>query len=254
MKIFGIIYKAVDKLGKYYIGKHIGDGSDIGKTYFGSGKYFRRALNKHGKDYFTYSIIEYCYSSKQLNEMEVYYIKLFQSRVNGYNIAKGGDGGDLFKGHQHTEEIKKKISKSMLGKNTGPRSDEVKDKLIKTWKYRSKEEKIEYSKTLSSIWNSKSDKEKAEINKKRSDTSKITQNLPEVKKKKSERLLGVSPHASKTLEEIIEIKKKISESKIGVVFIELAPCDYCGKIYKHLKWMQNHSLKIHGSTYDQIVG
>lgn len=161
IRIFGVIYKATDPFGKCYIGKHKGDGSDIGITYFGSGKYQKRAWKKYGKDYFTYTIIEKCYSLEHLNEMEIYYIKFFQARINGYNQTDGGDGGGQGRvtGYHYSEDAKKKQSDS--------------------WANRPDEEKALTRKKKKETWANKPEEEKEEIKTKQSNSNKIAQNRPE---------------------------------------------------------------------------
>lgn len=52
----------------------------------------KRAIFKYGKEHFTISILEKCEESK-LDEREVYYIKLYNSYLSGYNMTKGGQEG-----------------------------------------------------------------------------------------------------------------------------------------------------------------
>jgi len=48
------------------------------------------AIQKYGKDAFDYEIIEEC-SLSQLNEKEEYYIRLYDTKNNGYNCNEGGN-------------------------------------------------------------------------------------------------------------------------------------------------------------------
>ncbi len=55
---------------------------------------FKRALNKYGKDGFTWEIIDKCNLKKEINDKEKYYINYYNSKIpKGYNITNGGDGG-----------------------------------------------------------------------------------------------------------------------------------------------------------------
>ena len=71
-------------------GKHINISKGITKT---PPFYIHRAINKYGKENFQFSVI---YSSEDVdhikNEMEPYFISLFDSKENGYNLTEGGDG------------------------------------------------------------------------------------------------------------------------------------------------------------------
>jgi group I intron endonuclease len=85
------IYKTTNILnGKIYIGKSAYDNPN----YYGSGKYIKRSIKKHGKENFKKEIICFCNTEKELNELEIYYIEKFNStNLNiGYNLTKGGEG------------------------------------------------------------------------------------------------------------------------------------------------------------------
>ena len=96
INIFMIIYKTTNLLNnKWYIGKH--NGND--PYYLGSGKLLTRAINKYGVDNFKKEILEECTNIKQLNDREKHWIRITDA-VNdpmSYNLAAGGDGGDLSK-------------------------------------------------------------------------------------------------------------------------------------------------------------
>lgn len=51
---------------------------------------FYRALRKYGIEKFEFKIIEVC-NVEDLNEREMYWIKFFNSRENGYNTTEGAD-------------------------------------------------------------------------------------------------------------------------------------------------------------------
>lgn len=141
-----IIYKTTNKInGKIYIGK---DEKNI-STYYGSGLILNRSITKYGKENFHKETLEVCLTRKELNEREIYWINKLDS-INpsiGYNITKGGTGGDIFsqlsenkrneireklsnrKGWHHTDESKKIMSekrKQYLKEN--PITDEQKEK------------------------------------------------------------------------------------------------------------------------------
>ena len=114
MKFF-YVYKTTNKLnGKYYIGKHISNKET--DDYLGSGLLLWRAINKYGIENFSKEIIEYCESSSVLNEREKYWIEKTDSLYpRGYNIAKGGNGGDLYTNNPRNKEIREKLR--LLGLN-----------------------------------------------------------------------------------------------------------------------------------------
>ena len=92
--MYGYIYKTTNLVnGKIYIGKKKGE---FTTSYKGSGKYLKNALNKYGVENFSVEVIEYCETLHIQNEREKYWIKYYRDLdVDMYNIASGGDGGDL---------------------------------------------------------------------------------------------------------------------------------------------------------------
>lgn len=78
-------------------------------------EYLQRSWNKYNENNFDFYILEQCDES-QLDEVEVYYINLFNCKnpQYGYNIESGGNVNKKL-----AEETKEKISKSRLGKYCG---------------------------------------------------------------------------------------------------------------------------------------
>lgn len=109
MKKFFIIYKIKNLINnKCYVGKH--ETFNINDSYFGSGKILKLAIKKYGRDNFIKEIIDYCNSSEELCEREIYLIKEVNSLYpNGYNINNGGKGGDNFTNNPNKDMILQKI-------------------------------------------------------------------------------------------------------------------------------------------------
>lgn len=139
--MYGYIYKTTNLInGKIYIGQHKAKKFD-GKNYLGSGQIFMRALEKYGKDNFVVELLCICNTKEELNEKEIYYINLYNSKDEavGYNILPGGSRapGD----YHHTKISKKKISehsKQMIyitkdGKNKGVFKEELDHYLQDGW-------------------------------------------------------------------------------------------------------------------------
>lgn len=111
----GIIYCAKNTAnGKCYIGqtwvglntrkkRHF---EKIGKKY--SCFKFSNAMKKYGKNSFEWSILDYANSQDKLDELEIFYIKKFNSINNGYNLKSGGFGG------RHSEESNEKNRQSNI--------------------------------------------------------------------------------------------------------------------------------------------
>lgn len=75
--------------------------------------HLQNAWNKYGSENFIFEIIENC-SFEELDEREIYWIKYYDSKNNGYNFADGGLG---CKGYKHSEE---EIHKMRLIQNPKP--------------------------------------------------------------------------------------------------------------------------------------
>lgn len=208
-EIYGVIYKATDPNGKCYVGQHTGDGSKIGRKYFGSGVNLKRAIEIHGKDYFTYTIVENCFSKEELNDREVYFIEFFKAKnyQNGYNMSKGGTGGDV-RLSMSEEEIASWKNKLSVAQKRAQGTPEQRKKNSEAQKIA--QNRPEVKKRMSEIIKLISNT--PEHRKKLSDSGKIAQNRPEVKQRNADAQRG-RKHSEET-------KAKMSLSQTGKVFSE----------------------------------
>lgn len=86
-----VVYKTTNIInGKFYIGKDAKNRT----SYLGSGKALKAAIQKYGKHNFKKEVLEHCSSLRELSEREVYWIRETNAIDEGYNIARGGDGGN----------------------------------------------------------------------------------------------------------------------------------------------------------------
>jgi group I intron endonuclease len=99
--------------------------------------HLQRAFNKYGKDNFIIELIEEC-DKKDLSEKEKYYIKMYNSFKNGYNLTTGGEDCNL------SEDVKKRISEKHKGKIVKPETRE-KLRIINLGKKYSEESKKKHS-------------------------------------------------------------------------------------------------------------
>lgn len=101
------IYKITSPSGKVYIGKSINIEKrwDVYLKIYGCEQQVKlfNSLCKYGSINHIFEIIEEC-SIEQLNEREIYYIKLYDSINNGLNLTEGGDGGNL---NEESEELRR---------------------------------------------------------------------------------------------------------------------------------------------------
>jgi hypothetical protein len=128
------IYKTTNLInGKIYIGQTIRSS----EKYLGSGIKLKEAIKKYGKKNFKKEILLTVSTQQELDEAEIYFIKLFDSNNPkiGYNLNEGGQlenktGTKLhketkekisksLKGFKHSEETKKLMSKNSSGENNG---------------------------------------------------------------------------------------------------------------------------------------
>lgn len=95
----------------------------------------QRSWTKYGEENFNIYLVEEC-PIEELNEKEIFWIKELKTHVTdgGLNISFGGDA--FFRGRNHTEESKKKISENSatptgeLNRQFGiPRTEEEKEKI-----------------------------------------------------------------------------------------------------------------------------
>lgn len=82
------------------------------------------ALKKYGKENFVRETLEFC-TSANVDEREIFWVEKFDARNHlvGYNIAKGGNGGNIV---EWTDEMKNKMRNRYIGRNL---PKETKDKI-----------------------------------------------------------------------------------------------------------------------------
>jgi len=127
-----LIYKITNKItGKFYIGQTTQLLSERWRRHcFPSSRcsYISNAKKKYGKENFEIKTLLIVDSQKELDRLEIHWIKKFNTLApNGYNLLIGGKGGKLSeatkvkmskiqKGRKHSEETKKRLSEAHKGK------------------------------------------------------------------------------------------------------------------------------------------
>lgn len=175
-----VIYKTINLInGKIYIGRDRYNNP----SYLGSGKILKQSIKKYGIENFKKEIIEECCSLNELNEKEIYWIEKFNSRDRkiGYNITKGGNGGDTKTGNPNLEEIKRKMSKSFKGKKGIIFSEESKKKISEGNKGKiiSEDIRLRTSNTLKLFYQSEDGKVIKNKNSKRMKNRKVSDETKE---------------------------------------------------------------------------
>ena len=91
-----LIYQITNNINqKFYIGKH--ETYNIDDDYFGSGKYLKYAIENHGIENFTKTILFELQNREEMNLLEKMVVTPeFCARKDTYNINVGGDGGWYF--------------------------------------------------------------------------------------------------------------------------------------------------------------
>lgn len=95
-----LIYQITNNINqKFYIGKH--ETYKIDDDYFGSGKYLQNAIEKHGIENFTKTILFELQNREEMNLLEKTVVTPeFCAREDTYNINVGGDGGWNYVNHE----------------------------------------------------------------------------------------------------------------------------------------------------------
>ena len=125
---YGFIYITTNMVnGRKYLGQR--KFSNGWKSYLGSGKIFKQAVKKYGKEKFIREIVAFAYSKNELDELEKSFIREHNAVDNDdyYNISQGGYS--QMAGHHWSEEDKKKMSESRKGIPRGVMSEETKLKI-----------------------------------------------------------------------------------------------------------------------------
>ena len=202
------IYRITNKVdGKTYIGQH--KYKKLNDKYMGSGVLIAKAKKKYGIENFKKEILEFDIPDVDLaNDWEQMYI-LFE-RVKGkaeYNIANGGYGN---KGFHHSEETRRKMSKTRKGHKV---SEETRRKLSEANKGKiiSEEQRKKHSELLKGRQLSEETKRKiSEANKGKNKPMRSEEH----RKHLSETHKGINhPNYGKHRSE--ETKRKISEAHKG---------------------------------------
>lgn len=107
-----IVYQILFPNGKKYIGctsstllKRIND--HISSMESGLNYKIYNAMRKYGVNNLKFEILGKYKTKEEMFHMEKYYIQLFDSQINGYNITSGGEGSP---GRIHTEQAKSNMS------------------------------------------------------------------------------------------------------------------------------------------------
>lgn len=130
-----VIYYHKSPENKYYIGQTC---QDVEKRWRRGASYktekFASAIQKYGWDNFEHGILEENISKDKVDELEAYYIQLFNSVDNGYNIYQQNYSGYHFADLWADEKVKEKIIQKLISqRNTLEYHEEQSQRMKKVW-------------------------------------------------------------------------------------------------------------------------
>lgn len=96
-------------------------------------RHLQNAWNKYGSDSFTFSVVQICSDSDDVDAAEIYYIKELKDKGSCYNISDGGGGKRGVPMNDHAKRIVgEKNREHMLGRKA---SEETKRKMSESSKH-----------------------------------------------------------------------------------------------------------------------
>ena len=208
--MFYTVYKITNKInGKIYYGKE--QTKKLNKSYMGSGKIIKRAVNKYGKENFEKEILFFLDNYKDMNdkEREIIAEENAVADPNSYNMKEGGEGGWDYVNND--PKIQEKISKKK-------KEPEYRAKISKrmTGQWADEEFKIQRSESIKNVCESSENREKQSERSKRMWASKEYQtkhaeavNTPEHKEKLS---LSIKQHYIDNPDSRIKQSERIKEA------------------------------------------
>jgi group I intron endonuclease len=127
MEKYNYLYKITNKLNnRYYIGvrRHY---KKFDNSYYGSGTAIKNAVAKYGRDNFFVEVLSYYPDYESVLKAEKQILENHLSDPLCYNLKAGGRGGAHYGNtnaknmtYKHSEEAKKAIGKSRIGKKWSP--------------------------------------------------------------------------------------------------------------------------------------
>ena len=219
-----------------------------------------RAIRKYGIENFEIKILaENIISQEKINEYEIFFIKRYKTlkTQNGYNIASGGHNGNTYAGktEEEIDEIKRKISEKLSGKNHPNygkhHSEETKQKMKEAWnderkqkiseKMKGKPKSEEHKRKLSEVHKGKTHSCSEETKIKISQANKGKKVSKETKQKMSENHSNVkgknNPRARKIEQydldgNLIKVWDYIKQASKELSICEISICNCCKGKYK----------------------
>ena len=197
------VYIVTNKInGKKYIGLSVNKKPSFRKSYFGSGRLIKQAIEKYGKDNFSKEIIRDFQNENDARKFEKELIETNDAVASPmfYNLAGGGYGG-ASPGRVLSQLTKDKISKSLSGRKRPGIGEKVRDKLTGR-----KQDRTIVAKRASAI---KSTWEKTSKSERAIRAKKISNALMGIKRKQTTKDKLSKINAKLTKEQVVQIMQLI---------------------------------------------
>lgn len=227
-----------------YIGKHYGELND---SYLGSGKILIRAIEKYGKENFKRDILYISKTAEENNIKEKEFIKAFNAVEDRtfYNIAEGGNGGDIFHSLplEQQKQIRERARKQCSGKGNpmyerhhSEKTKELLRQIDKSYT-QTKEYRQSMSKAVSGDKNGMYGKNHTEESKRKMSIAKKGKKLG----KENGNAKGISAYKDAEMTILVKHFDTIQEA---LIYVGTKPIDYSGitkrmkenKPYKNFYW------------------
>ena len=234
----GYVYKITNTINqKHYIGIsiHEPETDRIKKHLTGRGnRCIANAVKKYGRDAFTYEILEDNVFPGFLPDLEIAYIKEFNTiRPNGYNLTYGGEGcgvpseetrrkmSEASIGITHSEETRRKISEARKGKKRSPFSEEHRRKMSEALK--GKKRGTPSEETRRKISKANTGKKHSEEARRKMSEANASKNLSNEHRRKISKSLKGKPRSEITRRKISKAKETPERIAARELFFSLPP-------------------------------
>lgn len=101
----------------------------IGEALEGSDRHFHRAINKYGYENIVSDVLAEVYTKDEAKKLEETFVEKLDTFKNGYNMTRGGDGGNTLE--KYTEEKRIEHSKLKSFNSTGMNNSNAKPSITK---------------------------------------------------------------------------------------------------------------------------
>lgn len=104
----------------------------IGEALEGSDRHFHRAINKYGSENIVSEVLAEVYNKDEAKKLEETFVEKLDTFKNGYNMTRGGDGGNTLEKYteEKMNEHRKLKSYNAVGMNNGNAKPDITKEMI----------------------------------------------------------------------------------------------------------------------------